>query len=308
MQRQLLIDGFVKRTYALHIPARRTRIFSPLVLLFHGSRGNGNFILNRTNFAAKAEAEGFIVSAPDGINGGWNDGRGTVNPNVDDVGFVRQLIASLKSQLPIDVTRIYAAGISNGGIFTHRLACELSDVLTAIATVAGPLPTNLAQSRPHPVSVLGIQGDADPRVPFDGTRANNRAGQLESAANTMNFWASINSCNLTPTVTHVAPTVNDGTSVEKYTYSGGSADVVYYIVRGMGHAWPPNPSESAEYETGLTSKNIDATEVMWDFFYQHSRIPREASVAPAPVPAADDAKRRGRIRRRRAGLRDDDRR
>ena len=124
----------------------------------------------------------------------------------------------------------------------------------------------------------------------------------------MNFWASINSCNLAPAVTHVAPTVNDGTSVEKYTYSGGAADVVYYVVRGMGHAWPPNPSESADYETGLTSKNIDATKVIWDFFNQHSRIPREASAAAAPLPAVDLAKRRGRIRRRRAGASDDDQR
>jgi polyhydroxybutyrate depolymerase len=245
MQHQIALDGVVRRTYELHVPVPRSKIFFPLVLLFHGRRGNGKVMLNRTGFAAKAEAEGFIVAAPDAVNGGWNDGRGTVNPNVDDVGFIRQLMESLKSQYAIDVTRIYATGISNGGIFTNRLACELSDVLTAVAPVAGPLPTNLARSRPNPISVLGIQGDADPRVPFDGTRANSRAGQLESAVNTMNFWASINSCNLTPNITHVLPTVNDGTSIDKYTYSGGLAEVVYYIVRGMGHAWPPNPSETA---------------------------------------------------------------
>jgi polyhydroxybutyrate depolymerase len=95
--------------------------------------------LSWTDCALKADAEEFIVAAPDGIYGGWNDGRSTVNPNVDDVGFIRQLISSLKSQLPIHVARIHATGFSNG------LACELSDILTAIATVAGPLPTNLSK-------------------------------------------------------------------------------------------------------------------------------------------------------------------
>ena len=92
---QLSIDGIVRRTYALHLPVRQSRIFFPLVLLFHGSGGTGKTILSRTDFALKADAEGFIVAAPDGIYGGWNDGRGTVNPNIDDVNFVRELISNL---------------------------------------------------------------------------------------------------------------------------------------------------------------------------------------------------------------------
>ena len=292
----LSIDGIVRRTCELHVPVRQSRIFFPLVLLFHGGGGTGKTILSRTNFALKADAEGFIVAAPDGIYGGWNDGRGTVNPNIDDVGFVRVLISSLKSQLPIDVTRIYATGISNGAMFTARLACELSDVLTAIATVAGPLPTNLSRSHPTPIAVLGIQGDADPRLPVDGTRAKSKAGQINSAVDTMNFWASINSCNLIPKVTHVPPNVNDGTSIEKYTYSGGLADVVYYIVRGMGHAWPPNPCETAEYETGLTSQNINATDVIWDFFYQRSKIPPKVGITRPLQPLVELPKRRRRSR------------
>lgn len=291
---QLSIGGIVRRTYELHVPVRQTRIFFPLVLLFHGGGGTGKTILSRTNFALKADAEGFIVAAPDGIYGGWNDGRGTVNPNIDDVGFVRELISSLKSQLPIDVTRIYATGISNGGMFTARLACELSDVLTAIATVAGPLPANLSRSHPTPIAVLGIQGDADPRLPFDGTRANSKAGQINSVVDTMNFWASINSCNLTPIIKHLPSTVNDGTSINQFTYSCGSAEVVYYIVHGMGHTWPPHPPEKFEFEAGLTSQNINATDVIWDFFSRHSRIPSRL------LPSAQPPKRRwgAGIRRR----------
>jgi polyhydroxybutyrate depolymerase len=302
---QLAING-LERSYALHVPARRTKIFLPLVLLFHGRGTNGRVILSRTGFAAKADAKQFIVVAPDGVNGRWNDGRGTVNPGIDDVGFVKQLVASLKSQLPVDATRIYAAGISNGGLFTQRLACEFSDVLAAVATVAGPLPSNLAQSRPNPMSVVGIQGDADPRVPIDGTRAGRGGGQLQSAVNTMKFWASINACNANPTVTHLEPAVNDGTRVDKYTYSGGSADLDYYIVRGMGHAWPPNPSGENGGESGLTSQNIDATDVIWNFLHQHSRLPTEVKVvAPGPArPFAELAKLRRRAKVRQSRLKE----
>ena len=180
-------------------------------------------------------------------------------------------------------------------MFTARLGCELSDVLTAIATVAGPLPTNLSRSHPNPIAVLGIQGDADPRLPIDGTRANSKAGQINSAADTMNFWASVNSCNPTPTIERLPSTVNDGTSIDQFTYSGGSADVVYYIVHGMGHTWPPHPPEKFEFEAGVTSQNINATDVIWDFFGRHSRIPSQLlpSAQPPKLRRGAGIRRRG---------------
>ncbi len=64
---QLMMDGSVRRTYALHLPVRQSRIFFPLVLLFHGGGGTGKTMMSRTDFALKADAEGFIVAAPDGF-------------------------------------------------------------------------------------------------------------------------------------------------------------------------------------------------------------------------------------------------
>ena len=84
------------------------------------------------------------MAYPDGAGRRWNDGR-AVGAERDDVGFVRALIDSLERELEIDPRRVYATGISNGGMFAHRLACELPGVLAAIAPVAGALPAALAE-------------------------------------------------------------------------------------------------------------------------------------------------------------------
>jgi polyhydroxybutyrate depolymerase len=268
------------RSYILHLP----RGFSPaktypLVLVFHGGMGTGARIQQSTRFDAKADANGFIAVFPDGVGNHWNDGRGTANPDVDDVGFVRQLIASLKSRLPIDSRRIYATGISNGGKFSMRLACELADVLAAVGSDIGPMPTNLLPTcKPaRPIAILGIQGGADPLIPIAGGALREsprfgRGGRVESAASTMTFWAKANGCDQRPAFEREPPRVNDGTGVDKYTYAGCArgAPVVYYIVQGMGHAWPPHQGQIPRI-TGATSNNLNATDVIWDFFSSIAR-------------------------------------
>jgi polyhydroxybutyrate depolymerase len=264
----------------IHIPADYdAKKIYPLVLLFHGGYGSGARILSTTQFAAKADKADFIVVAPDGIDRHWNDGRGTTNTTIDDVGFVRQLIKTIERRFAIDPKRIYATGISNGGHFTARLGCELSDTLAAIGTAAGPIAAELLPTcKPAPISVVGIQGTADPLSPFGGGEAGGgyalaQGGKTASAAQTMKLWATANGCNLIPDIVKIPPRVSDGTKVVKYSYSGCSADtnVDYYIVQGMGHAWPPAQSRLAMRIGGPTSHNINATDVMWNFFNAHSR-------------------------------------
>lgn len=266
------------RTYVIHKPKGYDAGKSyPLVLLFHGGGGAGVHILSQTHFAEKADQAQFIVVAPDGIDAHWNDGRGTTNVDVDDVGFVRQLIDHLKSHLSIDPQRIYATGLSNGADFTERLGCELSDTLAAIGAVAGPLPANLLSScKPGPISMVGIQGDADPGIPIaggemGGGRAMAVGGVAASATQTMGLWAHANGCNPKPTVTREPPRVNDGTRVIKYSFTECTAGtgVTFYVVEGMGHGWPPQNNEMRM--NGSPSQNINATEVIWNFFNEHPR-------------------------------------
>src|SRR3954453_21116917 len=171
----ITVDGR-ERAYTLHLPpAVATGTALPLVLVFHGGGGEGKQMPALTGMNAIADREGFVTAYPDGIDRNWNDGRysqaiATQRFNLDDVGFVSMLIDELAATLPIGRSRVFATGISNGGMFSQRLGCELADKGAAIAPVAGSLPGVLAPgcapSRPMPV--LMIHGDTDPLVPWNG--------------------------------------------------------------------------------------------------------------------------------------------
>jgi polyhydroxybutyrate depolymerase len=121
-----------------------------------------------TGFDEIAASRGFIVAYPESVNTHWNDTR-ALSP-ADDVGFVRALIAEVERAYPVDHARVYATGISNGGFFSQRLACDLSDQIAAVASVAATMPETLVPVC-HPsrsVSVMFIQGTADPLVPIEG--------------------------------------------------------------------------------------------------------------------------------------------
>lgn len=281
----IVVDG-LKRTYLLHIhkgfnPAEQ----SALVLGFHGGAGSGKKFAKQTGFSAKADEEGFIAVYPDGIKHNWNDGRDTTDAykaGADDIKFVRALVTSLTGKLPIDTNRIYATGVSNGGIFSHRLGCEMADVFAAIGPVIGSIATNLAPkcNPTSPISVVVIQGTKDPFIPLEGgdtkhkTRRIGDGGLVESADSARQFWASKNSCIGTHTISTLPQKDPlDNTIVRQINYVNcrDNTEVRYYIVEGMGHGWPPKGREVRESISGPTSHNIDATQVIWEFFEGHPK-------------------------------------
>ena len=277
----LTVDGRV-RSYLLHLPAGYTPAKRyPLVLLFHGGHGSGAKIAGQTGFREYADREGFLLACPDGIERNWSDGRGTTKAEqlgVDDVKFVRALIGALTRTFSIDPARIYATGVSNGGIFSQRLGCELADVLAAIGPVVGPIASNMVpRCNPSaPISIVAIQGTVDPFIPVQGGEEGwqtglGGGGLVESAVATTELWASKNGCPA-PRKRELPVRVEDGTRVEQTTYAPcrGGSEVVLYLVEGMGHGWPPR-SPQARRVSGPTSQNIDATQVVWEFFKAHPK-------------------------------------
>jgi polyhydroxybutyrate depolymerase len=178
-----------------------------------------------------------------------------------------------------DPKRVYVTGISNGAMMCHRLACELSAKIAAIAPVAGSMPTNLPQKcRPvNPVSVLMINGDKDPLVPFEGGTVhffNRKRGEVISVADTARHWALMDGCdgNAT-TVTLPVEDVKDPTRVDRVTYptAPSGAEVFLFVVHGGGHTWPSGLKYLGEWAVGKVSHQLQATDLIWDFFKRHHR-------------------------------------
>ncbi len=290
-------SGGHTRSYTIHIPKEYTTTQKyALVFLFHGGSGNGKIpttliggasFLKDSGMEVKADSSGFIVVAPDALEGNWNDGRGTTNTEkegIDDVQFVRDMLTALEKKYAIDPKKIYAAGISNGGMFSHRLACEAPDIIAAIGPVSSAIPKPIMSTCTSKVAMVGIQGTEDPFVSFDGSvsekmkRISGNGGAVAGAIETMNLWATNNQCSLTPTITALPVIVSDGTSVQKYSFSGCSTSgaVSYYVINGMGHAWPGGmmsaKKQMVQVISGPTSGNLNTPDVLWEFFSAHPHL------------------------------------
>lgn len=272
--------GNLTRTYLLHVPPSHSGTRpTPLVLVFHGGYGTGRGVADSTGFNAVSDRVGFIVAYPHGTDRHWNDGRGTMLPdqqNVDDVGFVSALIADLMQTLAVDPKRVYATGISNGGIFSHRLACELSEKIAAIAPVAGAIAEKFAPrcAPRQAVSVVAIHGTEDLFVLWNGGDVRGRiGGKVLSVPETMARWVRLNGCPTAPQIVREPDRdLADGTRVRREAYGPcpNGIDVVLYAVEGGGHTWPGGPRGRLP-STGRVSRDITATEIIWEFFEKHPK-------------------------------------
>ncbi len=282
-------DG-LERTYLIHIPPSWNSVKSmPLVIALHGGGGTGEGMvrLTRGSFNDLADKEGFVVVYPDGTRFSkspktrWNDGRDDRYSRTDDIGFLSALIDYLGQTLNIDRRRVYATGISNGAYMSMRLARELPDKIAAVATVAYAMPEKFASIpvSTRPISVLVMAGTKDPLVPWEGgetpdTTGGRMLGKVLSVPETVKFLAVHNQCPWTPTVTWEPDRdLQDGTLSRREDYVNciEGSEVVLIAVEGGGHTWPGGWQYLPESWVGITSRDIDACEIIWDFFKEHSK-------------------------------------
>jgi polyhydroxybutyrate depolymerase len=266
------VDGLA-RNYLLHVPADLPAAKpAPLVLVFHGGGGHDWNMPGFTHFDDLADQEGFVVAYPDALDRNWNDSRGVAT--ADDVGFTRALIADVSRAHSIDPHRVYATGISNGGFFSNRLACDAADRIAAIASVAATMPEPLvAECKPsRPISVLYIQGTDDPLVPLNGgkigfVRGRSR-GENISLADSAKFWRDNDRISSAPEVKALPDRFDDGTHVRREVWTGGQDDteVEVYTIEGGGHTWPGGPQYLPKVIVGKASQNLNATRTIWEFF------------------------------------------
>ena len=280
--------GGLERSYIIYVPKSfDSNKNMPLLFVLHGGGGTPDRMIELTNegFNSLAEMEGFIVVYPEAYGRHWNDGRkGMENwsiahkENIDDVGFISSLIDHLALDFNIDLKRIFVTGISNGAMMSFRLARELSQKITAVAPVAGLMPEDITSSctPQKPVSLLIIMGTDDPLVPYNGgyvEAGGRKRGKVLSAQDTISFWAKINGCKLYPQMGwEQDKETSDGTRVKKEIYNQckDGVKVILYTIEGGGHTWPGGLQYLPESIIGKTSRDLDANQLIWNFFKESS--------------------------------------
>ncbi len=288
------MHGGHKRIYSIYIPAacNQSKIV-PLVVALHGGGGSAEKWPEYTNYGFErlADKEHFILVYPNGIEGFWNDGNNVERyyshkNNIDDVGFLSNLIDYLIETYPIDRNRVYVTGASNGGMMAHVLAGKHADKIAAIATVISSIPKNSeGQLYPgEPISVLIINGTEDPLIRWEGGPikfGRHINGSVISTEQTVQFWVKHDKCNPYPEISDFADLQpDDDTTVKRTVYTGGrgKTEVILYTIIGGGHTWPAYQDKRkkiikkiVDRVAGNKSRDMDACEVIWDFFKNHPK-------------------------------------
>jgi polyhydroxybutyrate depolymerase len=273
-EQAMTVDGR-RRTFLVHVPAGLPAARPiPVVIVLHGGGGDARTAIAQTGMSEQADRGGFLAVYPNGTGRlersllTWNSGTCcgyALEQQVNDVAFIATVIDELRRQYAGDPRRIFVTGMSNGGMLSYRLGCELADRIAAIAPVAGAMGVDCRPSAP--ISVVAFHGTADRQVPYRGGTAPGSADphprRDPPVADTIAFWAAHNHCTAAST-----QDVSGDTTREVRSCPGG-VEVTLHTIDGGGHAWPGGPRGPAGADRPTST--ISATELMWRFFEQHPK-------------------------------------
>ena len=267
----IVVDGRY-RSYRLYIPTALSSGNHPLVLNMHGLGSNAIEQQYYGNFMPIADTAGFYVVMPQGLSATymgttttfWSVGFPGTPSNVDDVKFLSALIDTLAARYPVDMARVYATGMSNGGYMAHILGLQLNNKIAAIASVAGSIvPGVYATLTPvRSVPAMQIHGTADSTVPYNGFAFFGMP--LDTV---VQFWIRNNGCNATPVQTSLLNiNTTDNSTADHFVWSGGrnGATVEFFRINGGSHSWP-----GAFPVFPSTNQDFSASSEIWRFFRQY---------------------------------------
>ena len=266
--------GARERSYEIDLPTRRQGVQKlPAVIVFHGGGGSADSVRRQSRMSAKGEAEGFIVVYPQGSGGiagklkTWNAGTccgHAMQERIDEMAFVAALLDDLQATVAIDRDRVYATGISNGGMMAYEVACALADRFAAIAVVAGEM-TALERCRPaRPMPVLVIHGSADRNLPVDGGVGAKAFAvhEVRGLASAVDFWRRHDGCS-----ENARSEVKGAVRRTSYSSCSSGSEVELITIEGGGHSWPGGDRLARFLDP--PSAALDATGEIWRFFARH---------------------------------------
>ena len=297
-----ITSGGIPRDYILVTPDTVPSGPRPLVLVLHGHLGTAANALGGgpvpsplSEWIDVTDREQILVAALQGLKGadnhtGWHDCRmdATEDPQSDDVGFVQDVVESLIRSGRVDPTRIYVMGMSNGAMMALRLAQQMHPAPAAVAAVSGTMAAQtVCHDPPRRMSVLLIDGTADPIVPYAGGKVGLRGyktGTVIGAEPSRDYWLAADGLSgaVPQTYDFVHRESSANTSARRYLYGDNSYWQVELItVTGGGHV---EPSLKYHYGwlyrqlVGTQNQDFESVEEAWSFF-KDKRGPGEQSLA-----------------------------
>jgi polyhydroxybutyrate depolymerase len=251
-----------------------------VVFCIHGLAQNAvMFCVVGAEMNKLSDQKGFILVMPNGYQSSWNAGTccgAASNERLNDVALFRAIFAEVGKHVNIDLRRVYATGLSNGGYMSYRLACEAADIFAAVAPGAGAVGkndigggTNPASDftvcdPSRPVSILDIHGTADGLIPY--------ALQAPS----LSIFSKEGGCSTTTSPAAAPPSGGDTTCVS-YGVCTTGVEVTGCSIQGGGHCWFGSPdcgtgggAIGAAF-VGANSNTMKNNEAIWDFFVRAHR-------------------------------------
>ena len=280
-RRRHIAVGGLDRSYLVQpAPGARGPGRLPVVVLLHAGTQSAEDIWRETSLPTLGAREGFLVVAPEALDRHWNDVRGvTGGSTVDDVRFLKAVIAEVVAQDHGDPSAVFMVGSAHGGFMTMRFACDAGEGLRAAASLLSTMPDALARNckSPRPLPWLAVNGTDDPAVPFNGqvdgtVRRGETQAALRSADDTFRFWADRAGC--------AAPTAREAITdqaaddrhrwaeriVRSHCVGGQLSQQV--VLHGSGHVIPGPATDNrlAERAVGPAAPEIDGGTLVWMHF------------------------------------------
>jgi len=274
--------GATTRYYRIYLPFSYSRIRKfPVILNFHGGGSNAQQHEEMTHMNEKADKEEFIIVYPQGtglINskklGTWNAGENCCGvaqkKNINDILFVKELLKDLRKSFNIDNKRIYVTGFSNGAIFCYRLACELSNQIAAIASVAGHL--DLSNCMPfRSVPILDIKGLQDKCVLYEGGVCGGCLGKktwpCPGADENLEYFSQLYGCGRKSQVKFIS----DNAYIESYENCNQRCEITLLTIKNLGHQWAGGEKmKLSEDKIGPYVAEPEINEEIFKFFKKYS--------------------------------------
>lgn len=290
------------RKYLISVPENYDKNSkSALIFVFHGAGSNAEDSIEYFELNEKSDKEGFIVVYAEGtgkevlgkLYGSWNAGRcceSEAGENINDIDYVKKVLEDVEDKFNIDSNRVYAIGMSNGGLMAYRVACEMSDIFSGIAVSGGHDAYDECNLN-RKIPVIHFHGTADNCVPYEGGKCggcffeflNNLTGlelkptywNCKSVEDYLESWADLNICSSEKEI------ILEKGNVSCFKYKNCEADVVLCSIKGMGHVWPGKEIYNYKacknnYDGFLCKKyreligdlntDVNANDIIWSFF------------------------------------------